>query len=383
MEFIDKLLHKHYYKSGRKKLQTILISLMMILAISILLIDFYSSFVHQYYVMCIIEGLVICIFCLSYILFPKVLSIKYVIYNTLGALGGLLVLSLNIPGENYYFTLFWLATFPIYLFFFLGLYQGAIWTIYIIISLIVTTINSIFIWFPPLYHFDFLIQLTIGYSAISYLVYVLEKERLQYEINLNNAINQKEILLKEVHHRTKNNIQIMIALLETQSFKIDNKQCKKIFQNHAQRLKSIGLIHEHLYKYNDYEQVALDTYLQEITRYLQSITQHDIKIDFEHFIIDIKLAMHLGLVYNELLSNAIEHAYPEQNGIIHVSLVKKNTECILSIQDDGIGFDITKEYNTLGLHLISDISKHLHSTKSLDIDTTNGTKIIIYCEMKG
>jgi two-component sensor histidine kinase len=384
MSILDRLLNKnHFPLNDRKRLKSTLISLTALLAIFILCIDSFHSFKEGFYTMGIIEVVVIVIFLSAYLLFPIYITLYQMIYSILSSFATLLILSLVIHGENPYFALFWLATFPVYTFFFLGLQKGRIVSAIIVLAILITSLLS-YLEYTNLYKFDFLIQLAIGYGAISYLLYVLEVERSSYEVALNQAIKQKEILLKEVHHRAKNNMQIIMALLETQSFKIDNPKYQKLFETHIQRLKAMALIHEHLYKGSDYDKLALDTYLKEITKSFQSITRHKIVTTMEHFMIDTKIAMNLGLIYNELLSNAIEYAYDKnESGLIEVSLRRLESECILEIKDNGKGFDTAKEYNTLGLNLIKDISSHLHPSKKLSIDTSSGTDITIYCQMKG
>jgi len=222
-------------------------------------------------------------------------------------------------------------------------------------------------------------QLTVGYIALSYLLYSLEKERQGYEESLVRTVNDKEILLKEVHHRTKNNMQIMMALLDTQALKIEDAKYKKMFQTHVDRLKAMALVHENLYRGESYETVEIDRYLKEITEHLQKLTTHTIDIDIEKIVLTMKTAMNLGLVYNEALSNAIAHAYKKgQKGKIEVSLKREGEQCVLTIHDDGMGFDIDKEHKTLGMTLMQDISHSLEGD-TLEIYSDEGTTVKVYC----
>jgi two-component sensor histidine kinase len=383
MTLVEDILNgKHFPEGSRERLKTTLISLVLLLATMIMLIDVYESISQGYYTMSVIEGFSAIIYMIVYFNFPQRLSLQSTINITLAVIGFLFMISLTVPGANPQFALFWLATLPIYIFFFLGLNLGIKWTVIAVLVLIITALNALFAWYPPLYKIDFLIQLTMGYIAISYLLYSLEYERQGYEESLINTAKQREILLKEVHHRTKNNMQVMMALLDTQAFKIDDPRYKKMFRSHVDRLKSMALVHEHLYSGESYENVAIDEYLQEITQNAQQFTDHSIITDIDPLILDMKLAMNLGLVYNEALSNALEHAY--ENGVkgkIDVSLKKEDQKCVLRIKDYGKGFDENLDYKTLGLTLMKDIANSLNSD-TIEIKNENGTEIQIHCTLE-
>ena len=382
MDLVEDILNgKHFPLSSRERLKATLVSLTLLLAAFIMLIDVYESIVQEYFVMSVIESLAMVIFIFTYLLFPRYISLQTAIYITVSVLGFLFIVSLTVMGANPHFALFWLSTLPVYIFFFLGLEQGFRWTIVAVGALILTTLNTVYAWYPPLYKVDFLIQLTVGYIAISYLLYSLEKERQGYEESLLSTVKDKEVLLKEVHHRTKNNMQVMMALLDTQAFKTDDPKYKKIFQSHVKRLKSMALVHEHLYSGETYDTVKIDAYLTDITDNLQNLTQHKIITDIDNVIVDMKTAINLGLVYNEAMSNVIEHAYEEgEIGDIEVSLKRMDGKCVLIVKDYGKGFDTDKKYNTLGVTLMKDISRSLNS-QEMEIDNKNGTEIKVYCTL--
>ena len=383
MTLVEDILNgKHFPLAGRERLKATLISLVLLLATFIIIIDVYESILGGHYTMSVLELFAIVVFLVVYILFPKHISFYHTMVITVAVLVTLIVLSLSVPGANPYFALFWLATIPIYVFFFFGLHTGMYLTSVIVVALLITMMFSALKSTIPLYSYDFLLQLTVGYIAISYLLYSLENERQEYEKGLVESIKQREILLKEVHHRTKNNMQIMMALLDTQSFKIDDPKYKKMFRAHVDRLKAMALVHEHLYSGESYESVAIDKYLQEITNNVQQLTEHTIVSDIEPLILDMKLAMNLGLVYNEALSNAIEHAYDKgEQGQIEVSLKKEDKKCVLKIKDHGKGFDETLNYKTLGLTLMKDIGNSLDS-QAVEIKNNNGTEIQIHCTLE-
>jgi len=383
MTFSKRILRgRHFPEGSRDKLKATLVNLLLLLAMMIMVVDVYGSIIHDYYAMSFIEGTFAVIFLITYVLFFHTISLINTIYIVLTVLSFLFVISLTVPGDSHELALFWLATLPVFIFFFLGMKIGIKWTAVILFTLILTTLNGLFEWFTPLHGVELLVQITLGYAAISYFLYALEKERQGYEVSLVNTLKDKEILLKEVHHRTKNNMQIMIGLLDTQSFKIDDPKYKKMFQSHVDRLKAMSLVHEHLYTGKTYETIDIHKFLEEITQNLQSLTCHTIITDIDPLILDMKTAMNLGLVFNETVVNAIEHAYDKgENGDIEVSLKRIGKKCLLKVKDHGKGFDAEKTYNTLGVTLIRDISRTLDNER-IEINAKDGTEIKIYCMLE-
>jgi two-component sensor histidine kinase len=378
------LINSKYFKSKseRERAKGILISILLLFGIIIMFFDIYSSLRQSKLSMVYIESLCMFYYIVLYILFPKYLDLQSTLKFSIGTLVVLILLSLIIPGANHYYALFWLAVLPVYIFFFFGIDLGVKWSFGVIVGLFIVILNSIFKWAHPLYDIEFLLQLLLGYIAVSYLLYILEQERVGYEINLEQLIKNQNILLKEVHHRTKNNMQIMIALLETQYFKMDDVKCKRVFKSHINRLQSMALVHEYLYKGDSYEMVALDKYFFDISKQYQEIVEHSIILKLDPVVVDMKTAINLALIYNEALSNAIEHAFDNKTiGNIEVSLKKYTNECKISIKDNGKGFDTTKKNKTLGLNLIRDIASSLSSKPISILSNQKGTIIEVYCNI--
>ena len=379
MRLVDDILNAKYFAIGsRDQLKATILSLLLLLAILIMAIDVYDSITLGFVSMSIIEGGSAVLFVIIYLLFPRVLSLSITIIMVLSIISFLFLISLTVDGANSNFALFWLATLPIYYFFFLGLRGGVIWSIGAVFALLLTSLNAHFALYPPLYISSFLLQVTIAYITISYLLYVLERERYGYECSLESSIKDREILLKEVHHRTKNNMQIMISLLDTQSFKIDDPKYKAIFQSHINRISSMAKIHEHLYGGKSFERIEVDRYLYELTNNLNSLASHNIIAHFDPLTLDMGRAINISLVFNELLTNAIEHAYSE-SGTIEVSLRLVDSTYLLEIRDYGKGFDATIDYDSLGLTLVRDLARTL-SSQPIVFDSDEGTCIRLYCD---
>ena len=227
------------------------------------------------------------------------------------------------------------------------------------------------------YEWELLSQIVLGYLVVSYMLYIIESERSSYEERLNIALEENKILFKEVHHRTKNNMQVVMSLLESQSFKIDDPKYKKMFETHVDRLKAMSLMHKNLYTNHSYEEVDIQEYLEEIAQSLQTYTEYTIHTDIDPVIIDMQIAMNIGLIFNEAVTNAIEHAFDTEEGNIDISFKELGERYRLTIQDNGKGFDTSQTYKSLGLTLIKDLSVTLlHS--AINIEGQNGTKIEIY-----
>jgi two-component sensor histidine kinase len=150
-----------------------------------------------------------------------------------------------------------------------------------------------------------------------------------------------------------------------------------MFETHVDRLKAMSLMHKNLYTNHSYEEVDIQEYLEEIGQSLQTYTEYNIRTDIDPIIIDMRIAMNIGLIFNEAVTNAIEHAFDGEEGNIDISFKQLGDRYRLLIQDDGKGFDTSQSYKSLGLTLIKDLSVTLaHST--IDIDGEKGTKIQIY-----
>ncbi|WP_242009192.1 sensor histidine kinase [Robertkochia solimangrovi] len=187
---------------------------------------------------------------------------------------------------------------------------------------------------------------------------------------------QKEILLKEIHHRVKNNLQTVSSLLSLQSRSVPNSEMKGVLINSQNRVISMALIHEMLYANDDISKIQYEDYVGQLARHLiQSIKgkQHNIKLEIE--IPDIKLgidtAIPLGLLINEFITNTLKHGIRnDEAGTITIRLNRmKDNSLLLQLGDNGIGFQNNGEIpgnKTLGLRLIHNLVKQLKGTMELD-----------------
>ncbi|KQC08862.1 MAG: hypothetical protein APR54_00405 [Candidatus Cloacimonas sp. SDB] len=217
-------------------------------------------------------------------------------------------------------------------------------------------------------------------NSAFYLVLSDITERKISEEKLLKSLKEKEILIKEIHHRVKNNMQVVSSLLQLQSRYIKDQETLEIFRKSQNRVRSMSMIHEKLYKSGDFTKIDFNDYIRKLAHHLLVFYSIDInKIQIVYQISDIYLditqAIPLGLIINELLSNCLKYAFVgKERGLITVSLNQRSSNYILIIEDNGIG--MPKDYNKtaskpLGLQLVNSLSEQLHG--KLDITINNGT----------
>lgn len=374
---------KYFPLKSRDRLRATMVNLFILTGVFILLLYAYENLMDGYYTILIVEMLIVFTLVVAYLIFPHYVNIKITSYMILGALTFLLAISLVVPDKDPELSLFWLAALPIFVFFFLGVDKGIQWSTNMFLVLLFIPLFSFISGIKFVYEWELLSQILLGYLVVSYMLYIIESERSSYEERLNAALEENKILFKEVHHRTKNNMQIIMGLLETQSFKIDDPKYKKMFETHVDRLKAMSLMHKSLYSTQSYEQVDIKAYLEEIAHSLRTFTTHKITTDIDNITLDMKIAMNIGLIFNEAVTNAIEHAFYDNSvGNIDIALKEARGRCILTIVDNGRGYDTTKKYKSLGLTLIKDLSATLPKG-NVHIEGKEGTRITIYFNIEG
>jgi len=198
---------------------------------------------------------------------------------------------------------------------------------------------------------------------------------------LEHLVAEKEFLLKEIHHRVKNNLQIIMSLLNTQSHFLVDSAAKSAISNSQHRIHSMSLLHKKLYQSENVVAVSMDIYIQELIEYFKQSFDIGNKIRFIFDIQPIELdsarAVPVGLILNEAIVNAIKHAFPEnRKGTISVSLhLTAENRILLKIIDDGIGVSKDFESNnaSLGMKLIKGFSGELNG--KLKFETDSGLEI--------
>lgn len=210
-------------------------------------------------------------------------------------------------------------------------------------------------------------------KAESVLMVVNDITRLKMiETNLKQALEEKNVLLREVHHRVKNNMQIISSLISMQARYTSVDEAKRMFKESENRIRSMLLIHETLYKAQDFSRVEFRDYVEKLIRYLQvTCKKNRIPLTIENQVDDVVLnvntAIPCGLIINELVSNSMRYGFPDgAEGTIRISFsITCNGEYLLKIEDTGIGLPETfslEEPKTLGMMLVYALSNQLNAT---------------------
>jgi len=210
-------------------------------------------------------------------------------------------------------------------------------------------------------------------------------ERRKAEDRLQASLREKEILLQEIHHRVKNNMQVISSLLNLQSKHLSDPVAVEMFQECQHRIRTMALVHESLYKSSDLSKIEFGSYLRSLASHLLHFNEVDtrrirMETALEEVYLDIQTAIPTGLIANELLSNAMKHAFPgKRSGTIELALRPlPEGSCLLSVKDDGIGFpegiDIRKT-ESLGLQIVSSLIDQVDGR--LEILRENGTEFRI------
>ncbi|MCK5440260.1 MAG: sensor histidine kinase [Maribacter sp.] len=211
------------------------------------------------------------------------------------------------------------------------------------------------------------------------------------KMEIEKRIKEKETLLKEIHHRVKNNLQTVSSLLSLQSRNIEDVGMKNIIKSSQNRVISMAMVHEMLYMRDDLSTIEYGSYVQELSEYLiRSLkgSENNIKLSID--IPDIKLgidtAIPLGLLINETITNALKYGIAdEKEGEISIVMKQEeNNDYILKIGDNGIGFPDTIDHSTtksLGLKLIHNLTRQLKGTITKDLSKKGTNYIVMFQEV--
>jgi PAS domain S-box-containing protein len=212
--------------------------------------------------------------------------------------------------------------------------------------------------------------------------------REEVEEHLRASLQEKEVLIREVHHRVKNNLQIIISLLFLQSKKSSDTGLQDAFIDCQTRVKSMALVHEKLYRSADLSSIDLGGYLNNLVSNLMvsyGIDTHRIKttIDVSTAPLTVNTAIPLGLIMNELVSNVLKYAFPDgRTGELTITSWQDDRALKISVRDNGCGIPADfdwKHPQTLGLHLVIMLTRQLKGT--VDLSRDNGTTFTLIVPM--
>ncbi|MEN9440125.1 MAG: hypothetical protein RLZ33_201 [Bacteroidota bacterium] len=220
-------------------------------------------------------------------------------------------------------------------------------------------------------------------TEISLVAHDITEKKLS-EKEIVESLKEKEVLLKEIHHRVKNNLQVISSILNLQSSFVKDEKTLEILDESRNRIRSMAIIHENLYRTTNFSSINFSSYLQNLCINLIS-SYHvysgvvEFKDEMEHVDLVLDQAIPCGLLVNELITNSIKYAFPtKQAGEITVGLEEKEEKIYLRIEDNGIGlpkdFDMMKT-DTLGLQLVSTLVEQLDG--EITVRNHQGTKYLI------
>lgn len=226
-------------------------------------------------------------------------------------------------------------------------------------------------------------------SLLSFLTWRLKNIKAKNNIELTSknqqiskALEEKNILLREIHHRVKNNLQVISSLLKLQSQYIEDEGAIKAIAEGRNRVHSMALLHQNLYKEDNLTGVNMKEYFTNLIEGLfdaYKITDIKLVTEIEDLTLDIDTVIPLGLIANELVSNALKHAFENvENGILVVKLLEKDGYLILNVKDNGNGYDenlVAEGKKSFGQKLIKSLSDKLEAV--VQVTTTTGTDVTL------
>jgi PAS domain S-box-containing protein len=224
-----------------------------------------------------------------------------------------------------------------------------------------------------------------SYQSVRVTDITSQKKAEQYT---KNALNEKELLLAEIHHRVKNNMAVISGLIGLQSSYVEDQKAKELFEESRNRIHSMALIHDKLYQHETFAKIDFNAYINDLINFIQSSyndskTDISFKITCNDIFLDIKYAVPCGLILNELISNAYKHAFKgKSNGEIQIVCTKMGDKFTLMVADNGVGYDAEaalKKSNSLGLTLINALTEQVNGV--LKTTHHNGTAYYISFEV--
>ena len=203
--------------------------------------------------------------------------------------------------------------------------------------------------------------------------------------NLTKALSKKDLLLKELNHRVKNNMQMIISLIRLQSYEITDEELLRYLKTLQNRILAMSYLHQLLDKQENLQQIKTALYFQTIADKLQESYSKDIVIKL-NIKVDIKTqeAIYCGLIINELVTNSIKYAFNKEseNPQVIIEFYKKDNMNYLEVSDNGCGYDTKNNTNSLGLTLVETLAMQ-QLDGEYKIDTSKGTRVIVKWKHNG
>ncbi len=230
-----------------------------------------------------------------------------------------------------------------------------------------------------------------GGESSGYRVVISDiSKRKEAEERIKTSLEEKEMLLREIHHRVKNNMQVICSLLNLQGRRIQNKEAIKALKESRQRVMAMAMAHENLYRTRDFVHLKLSDYVSSLVSGIQQScgpegTPVTVKTRVADLPVNMDQAIPLGLIINELMTNVLKHAFPRgYSGTLTLSIEPRGkNEVLLVVADNGVGFPEEMDWrhpDSMGLMLVTELCGQLHGEVSLD--RSHGTRWQIVFERK-
>ncbi|MGB5499956.1 MAG: sensor histidine kinase, partial [Maribacter sp.] len=212
------------------------------------------------------------------------------------------------------------------------------------------------------------------------LLYKAVQNNIKQNKLLEKKNNENEFLLKEIHHRVKNNLEIVSSLLALQSAEINDPKIVDAMQKSKHRIQSMSMIHQKLYQQKSLSTIEMKSYFEELANYVINVfdagNRVEVYLEMNGLELDVDTAIPIGLIVNELVTNSLKYAFPNnQKGIIKIGLRKEGSQLFLKVSDNGIGKNDKEESigTGFGTKLIQLLTRQLEGKMNLDIE--NGTMV--------
>ena len=272
---------------------------------------------------------------------------------------------------------------------------GVVSIAYLIIVLDLFGITSILRVIPNILMWATAFEVFVLTLAFADRYHILQEERkklikdrekqIQEEVDrktkaLSKALKEKELLLKEVHHRVKNNLQIILSIIRLQSLKSNNDETKEMFKSLENRINAISKTYDMIVLNDLIEKVDMKKYISvlinDLKNSLHGVVNEDVKVNIQtNLSLPLRQAVYLGIIINELVTNSYKYAF-DKDGEITIKLYEEGDNYVLIVQDNGKGFDIDKKSSSLGLKIIDILIKQ-QLEGSIEIQSKPSAKYII------
>ncbi|MDX2172485.1 MAG: PAS domain S-box protein [Bacteroidota bacterium] len=217
---------------------------------------------------------------------------------------------------------------------------------------------------------------------------ITDKKTSQQKIE--QSLKEKEILLKEVHHRVKNNMQVISSILNLQSSYVNDEYALALLKESQNRIKTMAYIHESLYQNKSFTSVNFSEYIETLVKNIiqsYSLNEQKVKLilNLKKTTLNLDVSIPAGLIVNELVTNAIKHAFPANKiGTIIINLATENNIVFLEVKDNGKGFEDIVDFKnspSLGLQLVNTLIDQIDGDLDFESDVESGTRILITFKM--